>query len=96
MREKGQIAAYYPVLLKVSGKRCVVIGGGPVAFRKARSLLEHGASVDVISPELCPALTDLAAEGQVRVFLRNYETGDLQGAFGAIAAPDDSEGNHHL
>ena len=96
MREKGQIAAYYPVLLKVSGKRCVVIGGGPVAFRKARSLLEHGASVDVISPELCPALTDLAAEGQVRVFWRNYEAGDLRGAFVAIAATDDSEVNHNL
>lgn len=96
MREKGQIAAYYPIFLKVSGKRCVVIGGGPVAFRKARSLLEHGASVDVISPELCPELAELAAEGQVRVFWRNYEAGDLRGAFVAIAATDDSEVNNDL
>ena len=96
MKKEEQIAAYYPVFLKLRGKRCAVIGGGQVALRKVRSLLEHGASVDVISPELCPELSDLATKGKVRFFERNYETGDLRDIFIAIAATDDGKVNHNL
>jgi len=44
--------SYYPVLLEVSERPCLVVGGGPVAARKARGLLECGASVTVIAPSL--------------------------------------------
>lgn len=96
MRECKHTTSYYPFFLKVTAKRCVVIGGGQVAFRKASSLLEHGANVDVISPELCPELAELATEGRVRLFQRNYEEGDLRDAFIAIAATDDNEVNNDL
>jgi siroheme synthase-like protein len=96
MKKEEQRTAYYPVFLKLRGKRCAVIGGGQVALRKVRSLLEHGASVDVISPELCPELAELAAEGQVHIFKRSYEAGDLRDIFIAIAATDDGQVNHDL
>ena len=45
---------YYPVFLDVRGKRCVVVGGGEVALRKVRVLLERGADIKVVSPSICP------------------------------------------
>jgi siroheme synthase-like protein len=96
MKKPNQGTSYYPVLLNISGKRCVVVGGGRVALRKARALLEHGASIEVISPDLCPELIELAEGGQIRISLRQYQPGDLQKALLAIAATDDSGINHQV
>ncbi len=78
--------AYYPVSLNVRGRKCVVVGGGEVAQRKVKVLLEHGADVEVISPDLCPELAQLAESGEIGVRNHAYETGDLAGSFLAIAA----------
>jgi siroheme synthase-like protein len=53
-------STYYPVCLDVSGRPCLVVGGGPVAARKARGLLECGARVTVIAPEVCDDMQSLA------------------------------------
>ena len=49
----------YTVQLNMENRRCIVAGGGHVALRKTRSLLEAGASVTVIAPEILPAITAL-------------------------------------
>lgn len=77
---------YYPVLLDVLEKRCVVIGGGQVALRKVRTLLAHGAIVKVVSPELCQGLGQLAGAKGIEMIRREYQPGDLRGAFLVIAA----------
>ncbi len=87
------MTSYYPVFLKISERRCVVVGGGQVALRKARTLLEHGANVEVISPDLCSGLNKLAENGEIHVIRRPYQTGDLKGAFIAIAATGDRDVN---
>ena len=74
----------------------MVVGGGEVALRKVKALLEFRANVDVVSPELCPELTALAESGQIRVFRRHYQPGDLQGALIAIAATDNSDINQKV
>jgi precorrin-2 dehydrogenase/sirohydrochlorin ferrochelatase len=84
---------FYPIFLDVAGKRAVVLGGGPVAARKAASLYEAGAEVLVISPELCEQLSLMAGKGAIRNLPRRYEPGDLAGAFIAVAATDDPETN---
>ncbi len=94
--KKGQGITYYPVFLNVEGKKCVVVGGGQVAWRKVRVLLEHGADVEVISPDLCPELTKLAESGEIHALTREYRAGDLKSAFVAIAATDDNEINQHV
>ena len=81
---------YYPVFLNISSKRCVVVGGGEVAVRKVRMLLESGANVEVISPELCPELTELDEQGQIAVSYQRYRPGDMRYAFIAIASTTDS------
>jgi len=79
----------YPVFLDLRGRRCVVVGGGKVAGRKARNLVRAGALVSVISPETEPGLESLVS----RVERRGYETGDLAGAVLAFAATDSREVN---
>jgi len=87
------VSTYYPVCLDVKGKRCVVVGGGEVAERKALSLVEVGARVVVISPDLAPGLWRMRDEGRLVHMARPYQEGDLSGAFLAIAATDDEATN---
>jgi precorrin-2 dehydrogenase/sirohydrochlorin ferrochelatase len=88
-RIEGEGTVLYPIFLDLDGKRCVVVGGGEVANRKARKLLQARAEVVVISPEVKPELASIAAE----VRRRPYEEGDLEGAFLAFAATDRREVN---
>jgi precorrin-2 dehydrogenase/sirohydrochlorin ferrochelatase len=87
---------FYPMLLKISGKRCVVVGGGEVALRKVRALLEHGARVEVISPTLCPELNKLVETNAIKLLRRQYQPGDLKGALLAVAATDDKDINRQV
>jgi siroheme synthase-like protein len=81
--------AFYPVFLDLAGRACVVVGGGIVAERRVASLLTAGAGVTVVSPEVTPALADLAAAGRIRHVARPYRPGDLDGAGIAFTAVDD-------
>lgn len=87
------MAGMYPVALKLEGQRCVVIGGGAVAWRKVESLLEAAARVRLISPDVTPELKDMATEGRIEVIPRRYRRGDLKGAFLVISAADDTAVN---
>ena len=84
---------YYPVLLDLTGRRCVMIGGGVIAERRVDALATAGAHVIVISPRLTPALAALAAEGRIEHEARGYREGDLAGADLAFVATDTGEVN---
>jgi siroheme synthase-like protein len=94
--KNSQVAQYYPIYLNICDRRCIVIGGGDVALRKVQILLEYGAEVDVISPELDPELIKLAKDNQIHTFAREYKDGDLDGCFVAIAATDSDEINRQV
>lgn len=79
----------YPIALRITDRRCVVIGGGSVAERKVRALLAAGASCVVISPLVTEYLDRLNAERKIEVKQRQYEQGDLLQAALAFAATDD-------
>ncbi|HET6964600.1 MAG TPA: bifunctional precorrin-2 dehydrogenase/sirohydrochlorin ferrochelatase [Acidimicrobiales bacterium] len=82
----------YPVSLVVAGKRCVVVGGGAVAARKVMALLEAGADVLVVAPDVCDEIRSLPVERAERP----YRRGDLDEAWLAIAATDDTEVNRQV
>ena len=84
--------ALYPVSLVVAGKRCVVVGGGSVATRKAAGLVDAGALVTVVAPEISPEIRALPVE----LVERRYEPGDLGEAWLAIAATSDPDVNHQV
>ncbi len=87
---------YFPVNLDITSRHCVVIGGGQVAARKVLGLLEYGADVTVISPELTEPLDKLRQQERVVWIARNYETGDLADAFLVIAATDDEKAQEQI
>ncbi|HTD47685.1 MAG TPA: bifunctional precorrin-2 dehydrogenase/sirohydrochlorin ferrochelatase [bacterium] len=88
------MTVFYPVSLKLDGRRCVVIGGGPVAEQKVMGLLAAGARVTVISPETTGRVAGLAARGAIQLIQRRYLRGDLEGAF--LAVTDDRSVNHEV
>ena len=80
---------FYPIFVDLSRRRCVVIGGGPVAERRIGGLLAAGASVTVISPVITATLKNLAAHGKLRHLARVYATGDLADYDLVFVATDD-------
>lgn len=84
----------YPVNLLVAGRRCVVVGGGRIAARKVEGLLDAGARVHVVAPELVPELEDLRDRAAITVAPRGFEPADLDGAWLATTATGDPEVDH--
>jgi uroporphyrin-III C-methyltransferase/precorrin-2 dehydrogenase/sirohydrochlorin ferrochelatase len=76
----------YPVLLDVTGRRVVVVGGGAVGARRAAGLAEAGADVLLVAPVLGPAARALVAAGKVRVARRAFRAADLDDAWFVQAA----------
>jgi precorrin-2 dehydrogenase/sirohydrochlorin ferrochelatase len=84
----------YPVVLRIRGASCVVVGGGRAAAGKVGPLLAAGARVTVISPEVDDAIAVLAEDGNVTVIRRAYGgANDLRGAVLAFAATDRDDVN---
>jgi precorrin-2 dehydrogenase len=81
---------YLPLFLDVSGRPCMVVGGGAVAARKAAALLDAGARVTVVSPRLCAPLARLSREGGLSHIAREYRRGDMRGSLLVYAATDDA------
>jgi precorrin-2 dehydrogenase/sirohydrochlorin ferrochelatase len=86
---------YYPINLNLNGKKCVIIGGGEVAERKAGTILSAGGEVFVISPNLTAELLAMAEKGMLVWQKRIYQTGDMniEDFFAAVCATDNAEVN---
>jgi precorrin-2 dehydrogenase/sirohydrochlorin ferrochelatase len=84
---------FYIACLKLTGRRCLVVGGGEIGLEKVEGLLACDARVVLVAPEAGPALEALAAEGSIEWVRRPYEPGDLEGTFIVIAATNDTDVN---
>lgn len=89
---------YYPALIDLQGQRCVVVGGGDHAAAKVTGLLDAGAEVSVIAKSLVPDLDSLNGKGKIKWIMRDYQHGDLDGAFLVISTlmtPDENRKIRH-
>jgi siroheme synthase-like protein len=85
---------FYIACLRLTGLRCVVVGGGEIGLEKVEGLLACGGDVTLISPEAEPQLRDYASEGSIRWEQREYGgPADLEGVFIVIAATADTDVN---
>jgi precorrin-2 dehydrogenase/sirohydrochlorin ferrochelatase len=82
--------------LDIKGKKCVVIGGGDVAARKAERLLDCGAKVLVISPKLAPELAELTERNLISHIAAQYSDNLIDGAALVIGATDDEKTNTQI
>ena len=86
-REPGPGKVFYPMFVDIEGRRCLVVGGGPVATEKVEKLLDHGAVVRLVSPEITPELAAMVASGAIAEHhARPYRPEDLEACFLVIAA----------
>jgi siroheme synthase-like protein len=91
---KGMLETpFYIACLRLSGRRCVVVGGGDVGLEKVEGLLACDGDVTLVAPEAHPELQQLAAEGSIAWERREYQRSDLDGALIAIAATNDTDVN---
>jgi precorrin-2 dehydrogenase/sirohydrochlorin ferrochelatase len=83
----GEITKVLPIALLIEGRRCLVVGGGPVGTRKVRDLIDAGAEVVVVSPEISEELTQLL-DAHIRVSWRRgtFHASDLDGVALVITA----------
>jgi precorrin-2 dehydrogenase / sirohydrochlorin ferrochelatase len=84
---------FYIACLRLTGRRCVVVGAGDVGLEKVEGLLACDADVTLVAPEAHPELVQLALEGSIRWEQREYEPSDLDGCLIAIAATSNTEVN---
>ncbi|MBW4039546.1 MAG: bifunctional precorrin-2 dehydrogenase/sirohydrochlorin ferrochelatase [Acidobacteria bacterium] len=83
----------FPIFLKLAARPCVVIGAGKIAESKIESLLQAEASVRVIAPEALPRVMQWAEAGDLVWERRDYQGGDLAGAFLVVAGTATAEVN---
>ena len=81
----------FPLFVSLSGKTVTVIGAGKIASRRIKVLLEYGARIRVIAPQICEEIRALS--GSLEIIEREYEGGDVSGSFMVIAATDSREVN---
>ena len=78
----------FPVFLKLEGRRVLVVGAGPVAAGKIRPLVEAGARVTIVAPDVVPEIASIAADHPeaVAILRRTFEPGDVEGVWYVVAA----------
>ncbi len=84
---------FYMACLKLTGRRCLVVGGGSVGLEKVEGLLVCDAVVHVIAPQMCDELEQLAAAGDIELSRSTYQPVDLEVHFLTIAATSDTDVN---
>lgn len=88
--------AYYPAMLDLAGRDALLVGGGEVAAQKAGPLIEAGATLTVVAPELIAALRARATAGEVRWEQREVRQGDTAGCAVVVCATDQREVNKQV
>jgi precorrin-2 dehydrogenase/sirohydrochlorin ferrochelatase len=90
-QQENVLPGYFPVSLKLEGRRCLVVGGGRVALRKVRTLLDAGAEVVAVAPRFDAAFGKL--KGKVRLLRKRYAGADIRGCAFVVAATSDARVN---
>jgi len=87
---------YYPVCLDLQGKNCLVVGGGKVAWRKIKRLLDCGAKIKLVAKEVIPELKNIISDKKINYLGTEYKTSYLKDIFLVIGATDDETLNARL
>jgi uroporphyrin-III C-methyltransferase/precorrin-2 dehydrogenase/sirohydrochlorin ferrochelatase len=85
-----------PIFINIKNKKCVVVGGGEVAFRKATLLLRAGADLNIVAPVLSDELRKLCVDTDCAITAREFEEADINNAILVVAATDDLKTNERV
>lgn len=84
--------SFFPLFIDLTNKSCLVVGGGNIAARKIKSLVDYGARVIVVAPFILPEILDL----DVEIEKRDFKAGDIKGKFLVVAATNDEKLNEMI
>lgn len=84
---------FLPLFHNIKNKRCVVIGAGSIALRKIRPLMEAGALIDIIAPNIDYRIEELATNQLIKIYKKTYENNDLKNSYLVISATNDEKIN---
>ncbi len=87
---------YYPIGLNIFDKKVLVVGGGNVASRKIERLIEKGAAITVVSPEITDEIDNIAKKSKIKWVKRIYEIGDEEGCFAVFCAISPTDENTNM
>lgn len=88
---------YFPILIDLEKKDILVVGGGKIAYRKIKTLLNYGAEIEVITPQIVEENIQLLfEEKKINVTLRKFEDSDIENRFLVVGATDDKELNNKI
>lgn len=89
--------AYFPMFVDLTNKKCLVVGGGKVALRKVKMLLDFGAYVSIVAGNICSELVDLSLTNtMLSIYHRDFFKEDVLEQLLVIAATDDAKTNHYI
>lgn len=86
----------FPIYISLYNKSCLIVGGGLVAERKVSNLLDYGANVLVVSPQVTPVINDYAEKGLITLIKRTFKPDDLEDMFLVFIATDNSDTNQFI
>ena len=88
---------YFPILIDLEKKDILVVGGGKIAYRKIKTLLNYGAEIEVITPQIVEENIQLLfEEKKINVTLRKFEDSDIENRFLVVGATNNKELNNKI
>ena len=90
------MAKYYPMMLNIENKECVIIGGGDIAYRKILELIEYGASIKLVSPSINEDIKSLVHKKSINYIEDKYDKAYVENAYIVVASTNDSRVNNQI
>jgi siroheme synthase, N-terminal domain len=87
---------YFPVFMDLSSKEVLIVGGGNIALRRVRTLLQFNCNISIITPKISKELLDIVNENAVKLIKRRYLSDDVVGKTLVIAATSDRNVNKQI
>lgn len=90
--------AYFPFMIEIKDKKCLVVGGGNIAFHKVKILIEFGVHIRVVAPGISALLQELAEKNarSIELLERQFQESDIEGMDFVVAATADEQLNYHI
>lgn len=88
--------SYYPIMLKLAGKKVVVVGGGRVAERKISGLIATKANITVVAPKISMEIQQLVENGKIDWLAKSFSFEDIEEAFMVFAATNEKDLNRKI
>ncbi|MBC8059132.1 MAG: bifunctional precorrin-2 dehydrogenase/sirohydrochlorin ferrochelatase [Clostridiaceae bacterium] len=90
------MAKYYPMMLNIENKKCLIVGGGDIAYRKILELKDYGANITVVSISINEDIKVFVDTGAINYFQDTYDKTYVENAFIVVASTNDEEVNNQV